>query len=83
MSVIAEMVTGSVAGAVQSPDAYGVSYSPRYGSRCPRCGELPVKAYHREPWKDDIRERYHRCPECGLRFKSIQVDPVWREVCGE
>lgn len=77
-----ESLTQANAQAIQTQEAYGVSYSPRYGARCPRCGELPVKAYHREPWKDDIRERYHRCPACGLRFKSIQMDPVWREVCG-
>jgi ribosomal protein L32 len=60
----------------------GVSYSARYGARCPNCGTEGVPAYCRKPWSGDMRVRHHRCQQCGGRFKSVQVDPAYGEYGG-
>jgi hypothetical protein len=60
-------------------DPPGVDYSPHLGVICPLCGgELrggrKVKTVTRvTAWKDGMRTRYHSCPICGLKFKSIET----------
>lgn len=60
---------------VQSPAP--VTYHQIDGVQCPLC-----KARHRgremgiyktEPWAKTTRTRYHTCPECGYRFKSVEL----------
>lgn len=44
--------------------AYGVPFIPL---RCPKCKSKNVKCYSSHP-----PIRYHRCRECGCRFKSVE-----------
>ena len=52
----------------------GVTWSPKYGAVCPGCGRIKTPTNTTRPWDGVYRIRYHRCPECGLRFKSIETD---------
>jgi|JTFO01.1.fsa_nt_gb hypothetical protein len=57
-------------------DTPGVDYCPRDGVTCPACGNQLSKTkgiYVTKPWTGDVRERYHKCPHCGLLFKSIET----------
>lgn len=59
-------------------EARVVDYSPREGVICPVCGgRLRVGRLgvtKSMPWCGSVRERYHSCPLCGARFKSVEVD---------
>ncbi len=53
----------------------GVDYCPRDGVTCPACGsqlKTTKWVYRTMPWSGNFRERYHKCPECGICFKSIE-----------
>lgn len=67
------------------PDSgdYGVTYSPKSGARCPGCGATKVSAYRHMPWDGATRFRYHKCPNCGRNFRSIEFDvPAVDAGCG-
>lgn len=57
----------------------GVDYSAQYGVICPNCGKMKVSAYHREPWLNGRKVRYHRCM-CGWSGSSLQIDPTNTEL---
>jgi len=54
-----------------------VDFSHRDGVRCPACtsqlapGAMGVT--RAMGWDGTVRERYHKCPKCGARFKSVEV----------
>ena len=58
-----------------------VEFDPRDGVTCPVCQAkltsdrtgpgLGVTCT--KPWQGSARERYHTCPVCGDRFKSIET----------
>lgn len=51
-------------------------WSPAHrGAFCPECGALAKRARTCH-WEEGQRTRYHRCPTCGITFKSIETDPV-------
>lgn len=54
-----------------------VDFSTRDGVRCPICGSTltPGKlgVARVMGWSGSCRERYHRCPECGANFKSVET----------
>jgi Zn ribbon nucleic-acid-binding protein len=56
--------------------AYGVVWSQQYGAKCPGCGKYQKIAYKHSPWQHGRKTRYHRCPGCGYRFKSLAEDVV-------
>jgi C4-type Zn-finger protein len=59
-----------------SQNTPGVDYSPRDGVKCPACGGQLKKdkgIFRTRPWEGSCRERYHKCPVCGLRFKSVEA----------
>lgn len=58
----------------RSGDIYGVLWSPRFGASCPQCGAYTKRAYKHSPWQDNYKTRYHLCPQCGFRFKSVAED---------
>lgn len=71
-------VLRAVVGRVLNPPP--VEYHPVDGVRCPVC-RVRLTASTDGPglgitktraWLDDIRERYHTCPVCGDRFKSVE-----------
>lgn len=53
-----------------------VDFSYREGVSCPVCEHhlKPNLMYviRTMPWTGKCRERYHRCPKCGMRFKSVE-----------
>jgi len=51
-----------------SSKAYGVIYYP---IKCPNCGSKNVKCYASAP-----PTRYHKCKDCGKRFKSMEDDSL-------
>ena len=62
------------AGFARSGEIYGVFWSPRFGACCPQCASYTKRAYKHLPWMDNRKVRYHLCPKCGFRFKSIAED---------
>jgi C4-type Zn-finger protein len=51
-------------------------YSADTGMKCPACGgQLNNRMGVRRTcaWEGNSRERYHSCPFCGLRFKSVET----------
>ena len=54
-----------------------VDYSPVSGVKCPVCGaglhagNMGVR--RTRAWYRGTRDRYHVCPVCGMRFKSVEV----------
>jgi hypothetical protein len=63
-------------GFVRSGEPYGVIWSAQYGGACPRCGIYTKHAYKHSPWRNSRKTRYHLCPACNFRFKSIHEDAV-------
>lgn len=55
-------------------DGSGVDYSRRDGAICPVCGATKCRVTNTSPWSGEVRERFHRCRTCGLRFKSVEVE---------
>lgn len=51
-----------------------VDYSARRGGVCPICGKVKCRVTNTAPWCGSVRERFHKCLVCGLRFKSVEVD---------
>jgi uncharacterized protein (DUF2225 family) len=55
-----------------------VDYSPRDGVTCPVCGAhlqgRSMGVRRTCPWVSSSRERYHTCPICGMRFKSVELE---------
>jgi YgiT-type zinc finger domain-containing protein len=58
---------------------FGVKYERTGdGGTCPNCGEKKCRISRSMPWekvgrgKAVTRVRYHICPRCGTRFKSIE-----------
>jgi len=53
-----------------------VTYSPVTGVQCRVCkAELhgrEMGVYCTRPWSRGSRERYHKCPICGAKFKSVE-----------
>lgn len=53
-----------------------VDYSPRDGVKCPVCGARltggRMGVRKTRAWYRNMRERYHTCPVCGMKFKSVQ-----------
>lgn len=53
-----------------------VAYHPVDGVTCPLCvshlntREMGVTCTR--PWQSGCRERYHTCPVCGTKFKSVE-----------
>lgn len=37
---------------------------------CPRCGDRKPRTY-----SQNGRVRYHECQQCGIRYRSLEVDP--------
>ncbi len=59
----------------------GISYSSRYGARCPWCGAR-TRIYKTCAWEEATRVRYHRCANdrcslarLGVSIKSVEFDP--------
>ena len=54
-----------------------VEFSPRTGVVCPVCkSALPpgcLGVARTTGWSGKVRERYHMCPVCTARFKSIET----------
>lgn len=55
-------------------DCPAVDYSPRLGAVCPICGQEKCRVCGTSPWSGSVRERWHRCQRCEMRFKSVEVD---------
>lgn len=55
-------------------DGGGVDYSPKRGGVCPVCETEKCRVTNTSPWTGSVRERFHRCRVCGLRFKSVEVE---------
>lgn len=53
-----------------------IIWSQQYGGQCPQCKSYTKKAYKHGAWRNGRKIRYHRCPACGCRFKSIAKDCV-------
>ena len=51
-----------------------VDYSPRLGGVCPICKAKRCRVTNTSPWTGSVRERFHRCRSCGMRFKSVEVE---------
>ena len=51
-----------------------VDFSGRAGGVCPICGNRKCRVTNTGPWIGTVRERFHKCRGCGLRFKSVEVD---------
>lgn len=60
---------------VQNPAP--VTFHPAAGVTCPVCASvLPPKEMgvtRTCPWSGSVRERYHTCPCCGSRWKSVET----------
>ena len=54
-------------------DAPGVDFSAKEGGICPLCGTAKCRVSTSGPWTGSVRERFHKCRNCGLRFKSVQT----------
>lgn len=52
----------------------GVTWSGREGGVCPCCRQPKCAVYKTLPWEETTRTRYHICPRCGARFKSIEEE---------
>ena len=52
-------------------DTDGLPMVPYYKPKCPICksSECPVYDSNHKPI------RYHKCAQCGLCFKSVEIDP--------
>ena len=61
-------------GKTRSGDTYGVFWSPRFGAKCPQCGVYTKASYKHLPWTGNRKTRYHLCPQCAFRFKSVAED---------
>jgi DNA-directed RNA polymerase subunit M/transcription elongation factor TFIIS len=55
-------------------DGGGVDFNRRDGAICPVCGAKRCRVTTTSSWCGSLRERFHKCRSCGLRFKSIEVD---------
>ena len=62
------------AGFARSGESYGVDWSPRFGAKCPKCGVYTKASYKHLPWTGNRKTRYHLCPQCAFRFKSVAED---------
>lgn len=51
-----------------------VDYSPRLGGVCPICGAERCRVTTTGNWIGTVRERFHKCRGCGLRFKSVEAE---------
>ena len=58
----------------EKASSMGVTWSPKYGAVCPECARTKTPTTTTRKWEGACRIRYHRCPDCGLRFKSIETD---------
>lgn len=63
--VLRELVT-------EIQEAKTVDWSARDGAVCPLCNARRCRVTTSSGWVGDVRERFHRCPDCGLRFKSVE-----------
>lgn len=52
----------------------GVDYSAKHGGVCPVCGAAKSRVTNTSKWSGSVRERFHRCRSCGLRFKSVETE---------
>lgn len=54
----------------------GSDWSQQFGAQCPACGTFTKLSYKQSPWLDNLKVRYHACPdeECGYKFKSVEAD---------
>ncbi|MBI9079179.1 MAG: hypothetical protein JEY79_05505 [Pseudodesulfovibrio sp.] len=55
-------------------DSPTVDYSSRNGGVCLICGTKRCRVTTTSPWCGSVRERFHKCRSCGLRFKSVEVE---------
>lgn len=71
----------TVAAAKEKADS-SVDYLPRYGAVCPECGRKKLPVITSRKWEDNIKVRFHRCPNkkngcllavMGVSIKSVQV----------
>jgi len=53
----------------------GAEYDHKVGACCPICRRGRAPVYRTMPWRDNLRERYHRCRFCGWSFKSVESGP--------
>lgn len=53
--------------------AKAVDYCARDGAVCPVCGLTKCRITRNNGWMGSSCERYHRCPECGHSFKSVEA----------
>lgn len=57
--------------------AGAVDFCPRDGVTCPICGSSltpgGLGVVRVMAWSGACRERYHRCPKCGAKFKSVET----------
>ena len=55
---------------------YAATWHTYKGAKCPACGYLPeIKSKSIVTQRriiDGNRVRYHKCPVCGYRFKSVE-----------
>ncbi|XPV75511.1 MAG: hypothetical protein ACNI27_12825 [Desulfovibrio sp.] len=51
-----------------------VDYKARLGGVCPICKKVKCRVTNTAPWMGKVRERFHKCGSCGLRFKSVETD---------
>lgn len=63
----------------RAQQGHAATYSTRDGVVCPICHQhlkpsgSPGAGVRRTlPWAGTCRERYHECPVCGGRFKSVE-----------
>ena len=73
-AVIPEPPDSENAGFARSGESYGVDWSPRFGAKCPKCGVYTKASYKHLPWTGNRKTRYHLCPQCAFRFKSVAED---------
>lgn len=52
--------------------AVGVDYFPKIGAACPVCGRKRCRPYKTMKPESKTQIRYHICPVCSARFRSVQ-----------
>lgn len=50
-----------------------VYWDTENGASCPCCGVQKVAVTSSPPWSEGMKVRFHKCGECGEKFKSIQM----------